>query len=67
MLAIFVYVCAIQIKIKFFWTMIPSYYSADAKILQIDVTIMFGIRILATFPAYFVVTGGSLRIRVLTF
>jgi hypothetical protein len=32
--------------------MIPSCYSADAKILQIDVTILFGVRILATIPAF---------------
>jgi len=28
------------------------FYSADAKILQTDVTIMFGFRTLATVPAY---------------
>jgi hypothetical protein len=50
--AVFWYVSAIYIKIKFFWAMIPSCYSAYAKILQIYVKIMFGIRILATFPAY---------------
>jgi len=50
--AIFGYGSAILIKIKFFWAMIPSCYSADAKIVQIDAKIIFGIRTLATIPAY---------------